>query len=91
MAGRVAWGDRRRNNVDYAVDSQDYCIDTDKPYQGNYLDSVPASASLDNKPSGADGDYEGSHRWHMDNSGRMRSLYHYFPTNSNTGCLDAVP
>ena len=46
---------------------------------------------MDNKSSGADGDYEGSYSGYFDNSGRVRSLYYYFPTNSNTGCQEAFP
>jgi prepilin-type N-terminal cleavage/methylation domain-containing protein len=80
-----------RNNIDYAVDSRDYFINIDDLVSGNYLDTVPQSASFDNKDSGAAGAYDGSYSWYVDDSGRVRSLYFFFPTASNTGYQEVFP
>lgn len=81
----------RRNNTTYAVDGRDYFINVDDLVAGNYLDRIPQSASPDNKDSGAGGTYDGSYSWYVDGSGRVRSLYYYFPTASSTGYQEAFP
>ena len=81
----------RRNNTSYAVDSRDYFINVDDLVTANYLDTVPESASQDNKDSGAEGAYDGSYSWYVDGSGRVRSLYYYFPTANSTGYQEAFP
>lgn len=80
-----------RNNIEYAIDSRDYFIDVDDLVAGNYLDTVPASASLDNKASGVDGDYDGSYSWYVADGGRVRSLYYFFPITNNTGYQEVFP
>jgi prepilin-type N-terminal cleavage/methylation domain-containing protein len=41
-----------RQSIDYVVDTRDYFIDFDKLVTGGYMDKVPGSGSLDNKPTG---------------------------------------
>jgi hypothetical protein len=61
------------------VDPRYYLIDFEQLKADAYLDAIPESASVDNKPSGGTGTYTGSYIWYVDNSGKVQSLGGFFP------------
>jgi hypothetical protein len=69
----------KRRGSDYDVDPRAYFIDFDPLVSGDYLQSVPSSASDDNKPSGSTYTYDGSYIWYVDDRGIVQSLYREFP------------
>lgn len=75
-----------RGNTDYVVDSRDWFIDFSELVDRGLLDDVPSVASADND-SGADGSYT----WFVDDNGRVKSLFYFFPLSSETGYKDVYP
>ncbi len=80
-----------RQGTEYFVDSRDYFVDFDELVTAGLLEKAPASASVDNKPSGSSGEYAGSYSYYVDPNGRVKSLYRYFPEPTQTGFQDAFP
>ena len=64
----------------YYVDSRYYFIDFETLVTVGFLQSVPQSASLDNKPKGSSTTYSGSYSWYLDNNGKVQSLYSFLPS-----------
>ena len=80
----------RQSNY-FAVDTRDYFVDFDELVDDGFLDSVPASASEDNKPSGSTNTYDGSYSWYVDSTGNVRSLFYHYPIAANSGYQDQYP
>ena len=72
--------------TEYVVDSRDWFIDFVALIEKDYLDKLPASASLDNHPEG-----EGSYSWYIDEDGSLKSLRYEAPTPDSTGYLGVYP
>ena len=68
-----------QNAVTYHVDPRYYLIDFEILKSDGYLDEVPESASVDNKPNGGTATYTGSYMWYVDNNGKVQSLSGFFP------------
>ena len=68
-----------RAGSDYEVDPRYYLVDFDALVSEGYLQSVPDSASDDNKPSGSTDTYSGNYMWYVDERGVVKSLYREFP------------
>ena len=81
----------KRGFVSYVVDTRDYFIDFDKLEGGGYLKSIPETASLDNQPPGSINVYEGSYSWYVDDEGKVKSLFFFFPEKDKTGFQTAYP
>jgi len=73
------------------VDGRDFFVDFDKLVTGGYMDKVPGSASTDNKPTGSGNTYDGSYSWYVDSAGKVKSLFYFYPTTSNTGYQNVHP
>jgi prepilin-type N-terminal cleavage/methylation domain-containing protein len=80
-----------RQGTNYAVDSRDFFVDFDKLVTAGYMDKVPGSASTDNKPTGSANTYSGSYSWYVDSAGKVKSLFYFYPTTSNTGYQSVHP
>ena len=76
-----------RESTEYIVDSRDYFIDFNKLVTAGLLDGVPASASIDDGGGTADGSYS----WYINPTGRVESIYTFFPEATETGYQDAYP
>ena len=64
----------------YYVDARYYFIDFETLVSDGLLQSVPGSASLDNKPKGSSTTYSGSYVWYLDNNGTVQSLFSFLPS-----------
>ena len=69
-----------RGGTDYMVDSQDWFVNFAELVSDGLLDSVPRSASPDND-SGATGSYS----WYVDASGKIRSIFYFYPLSTESG------
>ena len=77
------------NAKDYAIDSRDYFLDFDlmvTETSDTLLKDIPDSVSSDN-----DSTLDGSYSWYVDASGKVKSLYAFFPESSETGYKDIYP
>ena len=66
--------------TDYVVDSRDYFIDFDGMLKGEFIDSIPESASPDNSVDGA-----GSYSWYVDENLKVRSMLYTRPVPEEDG------
>lgn len=80
-----------RQGTNYAVDTRDFFVDFDRLVTGGYIDAIPGSASTDNKPTGSSNTYSGSYSWYVDSAGKIKSLFYYYPTTSNSGYQNVHP
>lgn len=64
---------------DHAVDSRDYFIDFNLLVKAGLLQAVPESASPDN----GGGTSTGSYSWYVTDSGAVRSLLYFLPSNGD--------
>ena len=72
-----------RGATTYHVDPRYYFIDFEKLVTDGWLDEVPESASVDNKPSGGTATYTGRYGWYVDDDGEVHALYHYLPSSKD--------
>ena len=77
-----------REGITYVTDPRYFFIDFEVLVEAELLQSVPGSASLDNRPDGATESYTGSYIWYLDDKGEVQSLYVELP--SSTGFVDGV-
>jgi prepilin-type N-terminal cleavage/methylation domain-containing protein len=77
-----------RGGQTYYTDPRYFFIDFEQLVTDGLLDSIPDSASSDNKPSGSTTSYTGSYSWYVDNTGRVKALYFHLP--DSTGYQDGV-
>ena len=64
----------------YYVDARYYFIDFEALLGGGYIEAIPDSASVDNKPKGSTKTYSGSYLWYLDNNGKVKALYSFLPS-----------
>ena len=82
-------------SVVYVVDSKDYFVDftlLTSDATNKFLDDAPQSASKDNTgtTNSTEGD-KGTYGWYVDSTGKVKSLYFFFPESDQTGYQDSYP
>ena len=81
-------------SVEYVVDSRDYFVDFSLLTSGTtnkFLDDSPQSASKDNTTAANTEGDAGTYGWYVDSTGKVKSIYFFFPESDQTGYQDAYP
>ena len=72
-----------RGGVTYVTDPRYFFIDFEVLVEAGLLQSIPGSASLDNRPEGSTESYTGSYIWYLDDKGEVRSLHVELPSTGS--------
>ena len=72
-----------RGGTTYHTDPRYFGINFEQLVADGWLEAIPSSVSVDNKPSGGTGAYQGSYLWYVDADGEVHALYRELPSTKN--------